>query len=287
MTLSGIFLPIITPFENDEVDVASYRNLINHYMAEGVSGLIPLGTTGESPCITESEFEDIITITLEETQQQLPVYIGVGGNFTRAVLEKLKIAEKYEIDGILSVCPYYNRPSQSGLFQHFLKISEATSLPIIIYNIPYRTGVNLENHTLFKLAELENIVAVKDACGDTKQTLSLLQDKPENFSVLCGDDHMFYTMQANGGDGGILASAHLCTSIFMEIMTLMENNNYHLAFNKWQSIKEMIPLLFREPNPGPIKYCLNQMGLIRSDQVRLPLTGISKNLKARLDPWCR
>ena len=270
-TISGIYLPIITPFENDVVDEVSYRNLINHYMTEGISGIIPLGTTGESPCITESEYERIIAVTMEETQQRVPVYIGVGGSFTRAVLDKLRMIESYAIDGILSVCPYYNRPSQFGLYEHFLKISETTPLPIIIYNIPYRTGVNLENDTLFRLAELENIVGVKDACGNIKQTLNLLQNKPNGFSVLSGDDHLFYTMMANGGDGGILSSAHVCGPVFLEIFTLMQKNDYPQALERWQSIKEIISLLFSEPSPAPVKYCLQQMGLIRSHEVRLPL----------------
>ena len=203
------------------------------------------------------------------------------------MLDRLRIVEKYDITGILSVCPYYNRPGQSGLYQHFLRIAEATPLPVIIYNIPYRTGVNLQNDTLFKLAELENVVGVKDACGDIKQTLNLLRNKPEGFSVLCGDDHLFYTMLANGGDGGILASAHLCADAFLEIHALVQQDDHKSALEKWRPVSEIISLLFCEPNPAPVKYCLHQMGLIKSHEVRLPLTEISDTLKGRLDPWCR
>lgn len=287
MSISGIYLPIITPFENDEIDEASYRNLIQYYMSKGVSGIIPLGTTGESPCVSEAEFERIVAVTVEETELHLPVYVGVGGNFTRAVCDKLRIAEKYDITGILSVCPYYNRPGQSGLYEHFLRISQATPLPVIIYNIPYRTGVNLDNDTLLKLAELENIVGVKDACGNINQTLDLLQNKPDGFSVLCGDDHLFYTMLANGGDGGIPASAHVCIDVLAEVLNLMKQNDHRSALEKWRSVSEVISLLFCEPNPAPIKYCLHRMGLIKSPEVRLPLTEISDALKSRLDPWCR
>ena len=283
MVLSGIWLPIVTPFHNGEIDIRSYRNLIHHYLDTGISGFIPLGTTGESPCISAYEFESITEITLKESGHKLPTYIGVGGNDTQNVLAKLKIIERYEVDGILSVCPYYNRPSQTGLYEHFRKISESTSLNIIIYNIPYRTGINLENDTLLRLAELENIVAVKDSCGDIKQSLDLLKEKPDNFSVLTGEDRLFFTILANGGDGGILAAAHLRTTAFVGIWQHMNRNDYQTALSHWREIEEMIPLLFEEPNPGPIKFCLNRLGLIQSDEVRLPLTSISENLKQRLE----
>jgi len=283
MALTGIWLPIITPFYNDEFDDSSYTDLLHHYSDTGISGLIPMGTTGESPCIRSYEFEKILDITCREVGGRMPVYAGLGGNDTRKVLHKLKIAQKYAVDGILSVCPYYNRPSQTGLYQHFLSLSEATTLNIIIYNIPYRTGINLDNMTLFRLSELKNIVAVKDSCGNIKQSLDLLKDKPDTLSVLTGEDRMFYTTLANGGDGGILASAHLHTKSFVEIFQSMRNNDYRGALAQWRDIEEFVPFLFEEPNPAPIKYCLNRQGRIRSDQVRLPLTCISDKLKQKLD----
>jgi 4-hydroxy-tetrahydrodipicolinate synthase len=190
--------------------------------------------------------------------------------------------EQYRVDGILSVCPYYNRPSQKGLYNHFLKISEATGLNIMIYNIPHRTGINLFNETLLKLSEQENIVAVKDSCGDITQTLDLLHDKPENFSVLAGEDRMFYTLLANGGEGGVMASAHLNTGSFLHVWRLMEENNHRKALPVWQKTESLIPLLFEEQSPAPIKYVLEQQGLIRSCEVRAPLAEISEELKDRL-----
>jgi len=283
MTIKGVWLPIITPFHNGRVDYQSYEELINHFIPKGISGLIPLGTTGESPTISEDEFERIIDKTLEITGKKIPVYIGLGGNYTDHVLQKLKMVEKYRIDGILSVCPYYNRPNQQGITEHFVKISEATDLNIIIYNIPYRTGVNLENDTLLRLAELKNIVAVKDSCGIIKQSLELLMHKPKNFSVMTGEDILFYTTLVNGGDGGIMAAAHLNTENFINLYHLIQDNDHMSALNLWKGLESHIPLFFREPNPAPVKYCLKQKSLIKSDEVRLPLMPVSDQLKMDLN----
>jgi 4-hydroxy-tetrahydrodipicolinate synthase len=282
MKITGVWLPIITPFFEGELDIGSYRSLIQYYLNQGISGLIPLGTTGESPCISEKEFETLVAVSAEEVNGRIPLYIGLGGNNTSAVLQRLALLEQYRVDGILSVCPYYNRTSQEGLYNHFLKISEATGLNIMIYNIPHRTGVNLLNETLLKLAEEENIVAVKDCCGNIVQTLDLLRDKPENFSVLAGEDRLFYTMLASGGEGGVMASAHLNTGSFLRVWRLMENNDYRQALPIWRKTEFLIPLLFEEPSPAPIKYILEQQGLIRSCEVRAPLSGISDGLKDRL-----
>jgi 4-hydroxy-tetrahydrodipicolinate synthase len=283
MKLSGVWLPIVTPFLDGEIDYESYERLINHYVDKKISGLIPLGTTGESPAVSEYEFERIIDKTLVVNDGRVPVYIGVGSNSTNKVLKKLEIVKEYKIDGILSVCPYYNLPNQNGLLQHFLKIAEATDLNILIYNIPYRTGVNLQNETLFKLAGQKNIIALKDSCGNIRQTLELLSNKPDNLSVLAGEDLLFYTTVVNGGEGGILASAHLHTEIFIDIYNLLKENDHQAALRQWRKIVSFIPLLFEEPNPAPIKYCLSSLGLINSSETRLPLTGISDKLKGKLD----
>ena len=282
MKVSGVWLPVITPFLNDAVDFQSYEGLIDYYISKGISGLIPLGTTGEGPVVTENEFEEIIDRTIEKTNHRVPVYVGAGGNFTKKVVKKLSIVEKYPVEGILSECPYYNRPDQNGLYEHFLQISEATDKNIIIYNIPYRTGVNMQNETLLKLAEQENIIGVKDSCGDIAQTLALLSEKPENFSVLTGEDILFYTNVVNGGEGGILAASHLCTEVFLDVFQMVKENDHQSALQRWQEINMMIPLLFKEPNPSPIKYCLQRLNLIQSNETRLPLTEISNTLKSEL-----
>ncbi len=283
--LSGVYLPVVTPFHDNAVDYESYVNLLNYYKKKDISGFIPLGTTGESPCITDDEYKRIIDVTLETVDGQLPVFAGIGGNFTDKVIKRITEFEHTGIAGILSVCPYYNRPDQNGLFRHFEKISRSTGLHIIIYNIPYRTGVNMSIETLMKLSEYDNIVGVKDSCGDIRQSLDLISRRPEGFAVLTGEDHLFYTTVVNGGDGGILASAHLYTDEFIDLFKHLENNDHQKALEIWNRIREIIPRLFEEPNPGPLKYCLSALELIRSPEVRAPLGEISISLQQQLDRY--
>ncbi|HEX7713421.1 MAG TPA: 4-hydroxy-tetrahydrodipicolinate synthase [Bacillota bacterium] len=283
MQLSGVWLPIITPFADDAIDYESLRKMIDHYIGQGISGLIPLGTTGESPTVTDSEYEEFIVRTMEFVNGRVPVIAGAGGNCTKKTVELVRKLEKYRIDGILSVCPYYNRPDQNGIYQHFQKVAEATDLKIIVYNIPYRTGRNIENETIHKLAEISNIVGVKDSCGDFKQSMALLLNPPEDFAIFTGEDILFYPTLMLSGAGGILASAHLATADFVGLYNLVQAGDRLGALTKWRKLTEFIPLLFAEPNPAPIKYCLKQMELIRSEEVRLPLTPISSGLRAKLD----
>ncbi len=282
MKLEGVWLPIITPFRNGPIDYEAYAQLIDYFISKGISGLIPLGTTGESPTVSETEVEELVDKTMSVVDRRIPVFAGVGGNHTAKVLKMLKVVAQYEVDGVLSVCPYYNRPDQNGLCAHFMALAETSDLDIIIYNIPYRTGVNLENETLLRLAEQKNIVAVKDSCGQIKQSLALLAQKPDGFSILTGEDHLYYTTLVNGGDGGILASAHLNTAAFVHVYEMVKNNDHQAALQKWQSLAALIPLLFEEPNPGPVKYCLEILEQLPSGQTRLPLTPISEELKAKL-----
>lgn len=283
MSVQGVFVPLITPFKNDELDLVSYKNMVDHYLSKGVSGFIPLGTTGESPTVEEKEYETIVEKTMEYVNGAVPVYIGLGGNNTKKVKEKLKVAEKYNVQGILSVSPYYSRPDQRGIYEHFKSISEATDLDIILYNIPYRTGRNIENSTIYKLAELKNIVGIKDASGDIKQTTDLLLNPPENFSILTGEDGFFYTTLTLGGHGGILASSHVHTEEFIQVYNLVKQNDHAEALKIWKELYKFVPLLFAEPNPAPLKYILNKMGLIESPELRLPLTEITDGLKVQLD----
>jgi 4-hydroxy-tetrahydrodipicolinate synthase len=281
--IAGVWLPIITPFYENKIDYQSYKTLIEHYSQKGIAGLIPNGTTGECPTIEDYEFEELLEKTIEFNKTKLPIFYGLGGNNTYKVIKQLKIVEKYKIEGILSVSPYYSRPDQKGIYEHFKAISEATNLKIIIYNIPYRTGRNIENETLIKLAELENIVGVKDSCGNINQTMDLILSKPKNFAVLTGEDVLFYINLALGGDGGILAASHIETEKFVSIQKEMEKNNFHEALKIWKTIEHFIPLLFKEPNPAPLKYLLHKKNLIKSPELRLPLTQISDGLKKELD----
>ena len=280
---SGVWLPIITPFVDGEIDYPGYEALVDHYVRAGVAGVIPLGTTGESPTVDDAEAETLIESTVKAVDGRVPILAGVSGNDTRKVVKTVKRLERHRIDGLLATCPYYNRPSLDGLREHFTRVAEATDRPILIYNIPYRTGVNLANDTLLALAELPNIAGVKDSSGDVAQSLALLRQRPDGFSVLTGEDAYFYTMLANGGDGGILASAHLETEAFIAVHERMAANDHHGARTLWSALETLIPMLFREPNPMPVKHCLWRRGLIRSPECRLPLTRISPALVRDLE----
>jgi 4-hydroxy-tetrahydrodipicolinate synthase len=281
--ISGIWLPIITPFQDGRVDLAGYERLLEHYLARGVAGTFPLGTTGESPTLDDDEMEALVDRTVSVVAHRAPVFVGIGGNATAKVVKAVKRLERYPFAGIVSVCPYYNRPSQDGLREHFTRVAEATAREILIYNIPYRTSVNLLNDTLLRLAELPNIVGVKDSSGNLAQSLDLLRQRPEGFAVMTGDDASLFTMLAHGGDGGILASAHVATERFVAVYERMTANDHRGAHGMWSRLEPLIALLFKEANPMPIKHCLWRQGLIASPECRLPLTQVTHDLADALD----
>lgn len=277
-----LWLPLITPFKDGAVDFASYERLVAHYRGFGIDAFFPLGTTGEQPTLDEAETEAVIERTLA-VAGDVPVYVGVGGNATAKVVKTLKRLERLPFRGIVSVCPYYNRPSQDGLIAHFRAIASETDREVFIYNIPYRTAVNLSNDSLLELAEVPNIVGVKDSCGILAQSLDLLARKPKDFSVLTGEDALYFTMLANGADGGILAASHIMTGRFREVGRRFADNDVAGARAAWAPLASVVPLLFAEANPMPIKHLLWRQGLIASPECRLPLTRISDTLARRLD----
>lgn len=283
--ISGLWLPLVTPFKDGAVDFTSYERLIEHYIALGVDGLFPLGTTGEAPALDEAEIDELVDRTVAAAAGRVPVFVGVGGNATRKVAKELKRLERFAFAGIVSVCPYYNRPSQDGLLAHFRSLAAATDRAMVIYNIPYRTAVNLSNDSLLELAEVPNIVGVKDSSGSVAQSLELLARKPKDFAVLTGEDALYFTMMANGGDGGILAASHLMTGRFVEVGRRFAANDVAGARAAWTPLASFVPLLFAEANPMPIKYLLWRQGLIASPECRLPLTRISDGLAKKLDSF--
>jgi 4-hydroxy-tetrahydrodipicolinate synthase len=281
--ISGLWLPLVTPLKDGAVDFSSYERLIDHYIACGVDGLFPLGTTGEQPALDDDEIDELVERTVAQVAGRVPVFVGVGGNATHKVEKALGRLERFAFEGIVSVCPYYNRPSQDGLIAHFRRIAAATDRDVLIYNIPYRTAVNLLNDSLLELAEVSNIVGVKDSSGSIAQSLELLARKPVDFSVLTGEDALYFTMMANGADGGILAASHLRTEGFVEVGRCFAANDLAGARAAWAPLASFVPLLFAEANPMPIKYLLWRQGLIASPECRLPLTRISDALARRLD----
>jgi 4-hydroxy-tetrahydrodipicolinate synthase len=280
--IGGVYLPIVTPFRHGAVDLDSYRRLVDHYVAAGVDGLIPLGTTGEGPTVEEREAHEIIEATLE-LAGELPVYLGIGANATAKGVRRLESFDRYPLAGYLVTAPYYNLPSQEGIIAHYRALAAATDKRILLYNIPYRTGRNLTNETILTLAELPNIVGVKDSCAVLTQSIELLRERPPGFSVFTGEDLFFLFNLVSGGDGGILASAHIQTERFLRVRDAVASGDLPAARRDWDALTPLIPLLFAEPNPAPIKHVLARQDLIASAEVRLPLSPISAGLMNALD----
>jgi 4-hydroxy-tetrahydrodipicolinate synthase len=285
-TPHGIWLPLITPFRDGDIDIASFRRLVRHYIHERVDGMIVAATTGEGMTLDDAETERLVEAARDESHasdRTIPLYLGLTGGDTRKLVKALQRTAYWAIDGYLIACPYYTRPSQEGLYQHFSTLASSTPHPVLIYNIPYRTGVNLGNETMLRLARHPNITGVKDCCADAAQSFDLLRDRPPGFSVLTGEDALFYTALTQGADGGILASAHIRTERFITIRKLILDGQQARALAAWRTLADLPRLLFAEPSPAPIKHWLWRGGLIDSPELRLPMTGVSETLAARID----
>jgi 4-hydroxy-tetrahydrodipicolinate synthase len=281
-SLHGLWLPLVTPFRNGELDEASLRRMVRHYSSLPVNGLILAATTGESLTLGPGETERLVFAVRDEARD-LPVCLGLSGSNTSALLDALAETAPWLIDGYLISCPYYSRPSQRGLELHFTALADRAAHPILLYNIPYRTGVNLGNEAMLRLAGHRNIVGLKDCSADRNQSLDLLRRRPENFAVLTGEDAQYHEALNDGAEGGILASAHVETGSFAEIQNLLAAGERDAALALWRSVADLTRLLFSEPSPAPIKYWLWRTGLIESAELRLPMTEVSTGLAARLD----
>jgi 4-hydroxy-tetrahydrodipicolinate synthase len=284
--LHGLWLPLVTPFRDGELDETSLRRLVRHYAALSIDGLILAATTGESLTLTPHETERLVLAVRNEIShapRNLPICLGLSGSDTSALLDTLDETAAWPIDGYLISCPYYSRPSQRGMQLHFNALADRAAHPVLIYNIPYRTGVNLGNEAMLQLAEHRNIVGLKDCSADRNQSIDLLRQRPENFAVLTGEDAQYHEALLDGADGGILASAHIATESFAEVWRMHVAGDRDGALSSWQSLAGLTRLLFAEPSPAPIKYWLWRSGLIDSAEVRLPMTEVSAELAARLD----
>lgn len=279
----GVWLPLITPFRDGELDIVSLERLVQHYRRQPIDGIILAATTGEGMTLDPDEVNRLVETVTETLEGQIPVYLGLSGSDTRKVAAAVGQSGRLRIDGYLVACPYYTRPGQDGLYRHFEAVSEAADRPVLIYNIPYRTGVNLANDTLLGLAELPNIAGLKDCCADMGQTFDLLCRRPAGFSVLTGEDALYYGAIAHGADGGILASAHIDTASFAHVRDRLLAGDQPGALAAWRRLSFVPRLLFAEPSPSPIKYWLWRAGLIASPEVRLPMTEVSAGLASRID----
>jgi 4-hydroxy-tetrahydrodipicolinate synthase len=279
----GLWLPIVTPFRDGALDDTSLRRLLRHYLGQPLDGIILAGTTGEAMTLTEAELARLVEIAADEVSGAVPLYLGVCGSDTHAQARQLAAQQNWPVDGYLMTCPYYTRPSQDGLYHHFSALAAETDRPVLLYNIPYRTGVNLANETILRLAELSNIHGIKDCCADPAQSTDLIRQRPDDFVVLTGEDAWYYSALVHGADGAILVSAHLNTAIFAAIRRAILSGDHRQALQQWQDLTGLIRLLFSEPNPAPIKYLLWRAGLIASPELRLPMMAASSALAGRLD----
>jgi 4-hydroxy-tetrahydrodipicolinate synthase len=284
--LQGLWLPLVTPFRNGELDEPSLRRLVRHYARGPVDGLILAATSGEGMSLGADELERLVALTREEISgsgRSLPICLGLSGASTAKLLDTLDETAVWPIDFYLIASPYYTRPSQRGLVQHFKALADHAAWPIVLYNIPYRTAVNLTNETLLELADHRNIVGIKDCSSDRAQSIDFLKRRPAGFRVLTGEDAHYHEALGDGADGGILLSAHLETEAFASVHTLMKQGDRDGALACWETISELTRLLFAEPSPAPAKYWLARHGLIDSAEVRLPMVEVSEDLAARLD----
>jgi 4-hydroxy-tetrahydrodipicolinate synthase len=268
---TGCGTALVTPFRTDQsLDEPTLRKLVRRQMEQGINFLVPCGTTGESPTLTREEHLRVVGITVEEAQRKVPVLAGAGGYNTREVIELAKEVEKLGADGILSVTPYYNKPTQEGLYLHYRAIAESTKLPIVVYSVQGRTGVNLEPATIARLAQIENIIGVKEASGNINQIGAIIHQVPKDFIVLSGDDSMSLPLMALGGKGIISVASNEIPAEMTQLAQFCLKGDFAAARELHHRYLPLMDINFVEANPIPVKTAMGLMGLL--DPVfRLPM----------------
>lgn len=268
----GLGIALVTPFKSDgSVDYEALKRLLDYQIKNGADFLCILATTGETPTLTADEKKQIKDLVIERVGGRLPILIGCGGNNTAAVVEELKTGDFAGIDGVLSVCPFYNKPSQEGLYQHFKAIAEATKLPVVLYNVPGRTGVNMTAQTTVRLAnDCPNIVAIKEAAGNLEQVDEIIKNKPDSFDVISGDDALTFPMVACGAVGVISVIGNALPKEFSRMLRLEMKGEFESARKIHHKFTDLFNLLFVDGNPAGVKAMLNEMGMIEN-VLRLPL----------------
>lgn len=263
---------LVTPFKADEsVDYEALGRLVDYLLQNGADYLVVLGTTAETPTLTEEEKDEIKKLVITRVRRRIPIVLGVGGNCTRAIVEKLKHDDYEGIDAILSVVPYYNKPSQEGIYQHYKAIAQATELPVILYNVPGRTGVNMTAETTLRIArEFKNVIAVKEASGNITQMDDIIKNKPANFNVISGDDGITFPLITLGAIGVISVIGNAFPREFGRMVRLGLAGDYESARIIHHRFTELFSLLFVDGNPAGVKSMLNMMGFMEN-KLRLPL----------------
>ena len=278
MNLKGLGVAIITPFNEDfSVDFKALTKLINHVIDGGVDYIVSLGTTGESVVLSDQEKTLVIEHTVNTVEKRVPICLGIGGNNTMAIIDKIKKTNFSNISAILSVSPYYNKPSQEGIFLHYKLISESSSVPIILYNVPGRTSSNIEASTTLKLAsKFSNIIGIKEASGDLSQISQIIKNKPKNFNVVSGDDDLTNQIIKNGGDGVISVVGQCFPELFSKMVHEALNKNFSISDKISFELSNFIELLFKNGNPSGIKSALNHLNICENI-LRLPLTSLKED----------
>ena len=269
---TGLGIALITPFKEDEsVDFERLGRLVDYQLQNNADYLVVLGTTGETPTLTEEEKTEIVDFVVSKVKGRVPIVLGVGGNTTAAIVKRLKSEPFVGIDAILSVVPYYNKPSQEGIYQHYSAIARASKLPVILYNVPGRTGVNMSVETTIRLArEFDNIIAIKEACGNMDQINDIIKRKPKNFMVISGDDGIAYPLITMGAQGVISVIGNAFPKEFGRMIRLCLQGEYESAREIHQKFTDLFDLLFVDGNPAGVKCMLSLMGYI-DNRLRLPL----------------
>lgn len=276
MNFGNVLTAMVTPFnENGDIDFAATKKLVNHLIENGTDGLVVAGTTGESPTLTTEEKVELFKFVVDEAAGRVPVIAGTGSNNTRASIELTKLAEETGVNGIMLVAPYYNKPSQEGLYQHFKAIAEATSLPVMLYNIPGRSVVNISVDTVVRLSQIPNIVCIKEASGDLDAITEIIEKTPEDFSLYSGDDGLTLPVLSIGGNGVISVSSHIIGNEMQEMIADFKSGNLEAAANKHRQLLPIMKALFAAPNPSPVKAALNLQG-VHVGGVRLPMIPLNQ-----------
>ena len=272
----GSMVPIVTPFKEGKIDEKGFRNLIEFHIKSGTDAIIPCGTTGESATLTHKEHEKLVDICVETVNQRVPVVAGTGSNSTAEAIKLTTYAKKAGTDGALLITPYYNKPTQRGLYNHYKAIAEATDLPLILYNVPSRTGVNLLPETVAQLSEVPTIVGIKEATGSLRQICDIIYLCGEHFSIFSGDDFTNYPILAVGGKGTISVTANIVPDKIATMWDAFESGDFDKSREIHYQLISLHNAMFLETNPVPVKTALGLMGKI-SPEIRLPLSPISQS----------
>jgi len=283
MNLTGCGTALVTPFQsNTQLDLEAYRKLIRWQLDSGVHFLVPAGTTGESVTLNDEEYREVIRTCVETAAGAVPVVAGAGTNNTAQAIHLATIAQQEGADALLAVTPYYNKPTQEGLFLHFSKIAESISLPVVLYNVPGRTIINITAETALRLAQVDNIIAVKEASGDLGQVMQILNRRPSDFVVLSGDDSLTLPIMAMGGEGIISVASNIIPAEMSQMVDLVLSGKWEEARKIHYRYLDLMELNFIETSPIPVKYALSRMGKLE-EAYRLPLCPLSDTSKKVMD----